>query len=145
MSRGGAGAAGGAGAVAPGRRPRRERGVRESLFAVALVLEAVMLIFATLALFGLRSLPAGVALGGGAAFIVVLLIVASQTRHKWAEYLGWALQVALLACGFLDPSMFIVGAIFVGIWIWCFVKARRIERAQAQHNSIHPSRKDTTA
>ncbi|GAB3405151.1 hypothetical protein GCM10027515_18130 [Schumannella luteola] len=119
-----------AAASGSGRRPRRERGVRESLLSVALVLEAIMLIFASLALFGLRSLPPGAALGGGAAFIVVLLITASQTRHRWAQILGWVLQFALLACGFVDPSMFIVGAIFVGIWIWCVVKAGRIERQQ---------------
>lgn len=112
----------------PTRRPRRVRDVEESLLSVALGLEAAVVVFVAFTAFGLRVLPPAVAFGGGAALIVVMILVSSQLRHRWAVYTGWVLQAVLIATGFLLPVMFFIGAGFAGIWIWCFVKARQIVR-----------------
>jgi hypothetical protein len=36
------------------------------------------------------------------------------------------LQAALVATGFILPLMFFIGAGFVALWIFCFVKARQL-------------------
>ncbi|WP_265157093.1 DUF4233 domain-containing protein [Homoserinimonas sedimenticola] len=103
----------------------------ESLLTIVLGLEAALMFFVALTVFGLDILPPVVALGGGIAFIVVLLGATFALRYSWGVWLGWALQVALLALGFLLPALFISGAIFVAIWIYCFVTGRRLDRRNA--------------
>ncbi|MFI6623816.1 DUF4233 domain-containing protein [Streptomyces sp. NPDC050528] len=46
--------------------------------------------------------------------------------------LGWALQVALIASGFVVPSMFFLGAVFAALW-WASVHyGRKIDEAKAR-------------
>jgi Protein of unknown function (DUF4233) len=117
-------------------RTRRRRSITESLLSITLVLEFVMLFFVTLTVFGLKSLepalPAWAALPLGGAFMVVVLIATQLQRYRWGVWFGWLIQVAILALGFVTPMIFVVGAIFVALWIFCFVKARQLENRQ-QH------------
>lgn len=112
-------------------RQRRERSATQSLLSIALGLEAVVMFFVMLTAFGLKAVSPGVAFGGGIAFIVALVLVSGLLRHQWGVWLGWALQVALIATGVLLPAMFFVAAIFVGIWVFCFIKGRQLDRAKA--------------
>jgi len=111
-------------------RPRRERGIRESLLGIVLVLEAVVLFFATLVVFGLKALPTAVALGGGAAFIVVLLALAALQRSAVAVWIGAVAQLALIATGVLTAFMYVIGAGFAALWLYCFLRAHQIVRQQ---------------
>ena len=112
-------------------RQRRERTATQSLLSIALGLEAVVMFFVMLTAFGLKAVSPGVAFGGGIAFIIALVLVSGLLRHQWGIWLGWALQVALIATGILLPAMFFVAAIFVGIWVFCFIKGRQLDRAKA--------------
>jgi len=112
-------------------RQRRERSATQSLLSIALGLEAVVMFFVMLTAFGLKAVSPGVAFGGGIAFIVALVLVSGLLRHQWGVWLGWALQAALIATGVLLPAMFFVAAIFVGIWVFCFIKGRQLDRAKA--------------
>lgn len=112
-------------------RQRRERTATQSLLSAALGLEAVVMFFVMLTAFGLKAVSPGVAFGGGIGFIVALVLVSGLLRHQWGVWLGWALQAALIATGFLLPAMFFVAALFVGIWVFCFVKGRQLDRAKA--------------
>ena len=111
---------------APQRRPRRKRSIQESLLSIALVLEAVLIFFVTLTAFGLKALPPVTAFVGGAAFFVALNVASAQQRFEWGVWVGWVLQVALLATGFILPIMFFIGALFVALYVFCFVKARQL-------------------
>jgi len=111
-------------------RVRRERGVTESLLSIVLVLEAVILIFTTLTLVGLTDHPLWMVLGGGGCGIAILLLVSQLQRYAWGVVLGGVLQVAYVATGFLHPFMFVIGAVFAGLWVWCLVRARRIEKSR---------------
>lgn len=113
------------------QRTKRERSATESLLSIALGLEAIVMFFVMLTAFGLKAVTPAVAFGGGIAFIVALVLVSGLLRHQWGVWLGWALQVALIATGFLMPAMFFVSAIFVAIWVFCFVKGRQLDRAKA--------------
>ncbi|MFE7171569.1 DUF4233 domain-containing protein [Streptomyces sp. NPDC057616] len=46
--------------------------------------------------------------------------------------LGWVLQVALIASGFVVPTMFFLGAVFAALW-WASVHyGRKIDEAKAR-------------
>jgi hypothetical protein len=110
---------------------RRERSTTESLLSIVLMLEAFLVFFAALTAFGLDLLPAGVALGGGGALIVLIALDGRLVRYQWGVWLGWALQLALVALGLLLPLMYLIGAGFLALWIFCFTKGRSIDRARA--------------
>ncbi|MET0990260.1 MAG: DUF4233 domain-containing protein [Glaciihabitans sp.] len=112
-------------------RPRRQRSVTEMLLSIVLVLDAVLIFFVTLTVFGLRALPAGPAFAGGAVFALLLLATATVLRYRWGIWLGWALQVALLATGLLLPAMYAVAALFIAMWVYCFIRGSQIDRAKA--------------
>lgn len=113
-----------------GRRVRRERGVAETLLSVVLVLEAAILFFATLAVNGLADYPTALVLSVGFGLLAVFVLVALLQRWAWGVVLGGVLQVVYIATGFAHPFMFVIGAGFAGLWVWCLVRARRIEESR---------------
>ena len=114
------------GTPAPQGKPRRKRSINEILLSIPLTLEVALVFFASITASGLKAIPTEVATIGGLAFTVALIVAAALLRFEWGVWVGWVLQVALLATGFILPLMFFLSAIFVGLWIFCFVKARQI-------------------
>jgi hypothetical protein len=98
-------------------------------------LEAVLVFFVSLTVYGLHALPALEAFIGGAVLVILLALTARIVRYPWGVGVGWVLQAALLATGIVLPALYIAAAIFVAIWIFCFVRARQIDRA----NSSRPT------
>ncbi|PZE66477.1 DUF4233 domain-containing protein [Curtobacterium sp. MCBD17_021] len=113
------------------RRPRRDRGARESLLSITLVLEAIMFFFPMLVVYGKHTLPAGLAFGGGLAAIVVLALASRMTGSRAGVWFGWLLQAAILATGFIEPFMVVVGLVFLALWVFCFVKGGQLDRQNA--------------
>lgn len=124
------------------RRPRRVRGLRETLLSIVLGLEAFLLFFLTLVVFGLEILDPLPAFAGGGAFFLALLALAGLQRHPAAVWIGAVVQLALIAAGLLLPIMFALGAAFAGMWLWAYLRARQIERARAEHLANHPAPPD---
>jgi hypothetical protein len=118
-----------AGAAQP--RRRRARSATESLLSIVLGLEAILVFFVALTVFRFGALSPALAFGGGAVLIVVLVLVGRMLRFSWGVWLGWFLQVLLIAIGFLVPLMFYIGAGFAAIWIYCFIVGRRLDRRNA--------------
>ncbi len=118
---------------------KRQRSTTESLLSIVLMLEAFLVFFTALTAFGLDLVPAPVALGGGAALIVLLALDGRLVRYPAGVWLGWVLQVALVALGILLPLMYIIGAGFLALWIYCFVRGRSIDRARALITLENPS------
>lgn len=123
----------------PRPRLRRERSASESLLSIALLLEAVLVFFVVMVAFGLRVLPTGVVFGGGAALVVLLLVAGRLAGGPVGAWIGWVLQVALIALGILLPQMYFIGGIFAAIWIYCFVTGRRLDRRKAAYLHDNPS------
>ena len=105
--------------------------VRQSLGAIVLGFESVMMFFAALVIFGLKALPAPLALGGGALLCVLLLAAAALLRFRWGYWLGWALQAVIVAACFLVPMLAIVAVVFIGLWVYVLVKGAQIDRDNA--------------
>ena len=112
-------------------RARRQRSATESLLSIVLGLEAALMFFVALAVFRFDVVSPAVAFGGGAAVIVLLVVVGRMVRFRFGVWLGWALQLGLIATGFLLPLMFFIGVGFVAIWVYCFATGIRLDRRTA--------------
>ena len=110
---------------------KRQRSTTESLLSIVLMLEAFLVFFAALAAFGLDLVAAPLALGGGLALIVLLALDGRLVRYPAGVWFGWVLQGMLIAIGILLPLMYVIGAGFLALWIFCFIKGRSIDRARA--------------
>ncbi|EST35650.1 membrane protein [Streptomycetaceae bacterium MP113-05] len=65
----------------------------------------------------------------GTAMLATVLLCGMLGRPAGVQ-LGWALQVALVAGGFVVPPMFFLGACFAGLW-WASVHfGRKIDEAK---------------
>jgi len=103
-----------------------------------LVLEAMSLFFVMLVVNGRDLVPTGVAFGGGLGAIVLILLVSRTLRWRWGIALGWVVQLGLVACGLLDPVMYVVAALFVAIWTYCLVKGTQLDRMNAARFGQQP-------
>ncbi|MDX6362214.1 DUF4233 domain-containing protein [Streptomyces sp. NPDC058274] len=67
----------------------------------------------------------------GIAMALCVLFCGVITRPGGVQ-LGWALQIALIASGFIVPTMFFMGAMFAALW-WASVHyGRKIDEAKAR-------------
>lgn len=67
----------------------------------------------------------------GIAMALSVLLCGMITRPGGIQ-LGWALQIALIAAGFIVPSMFFLGAIFAALWWASIHYGRKIDEAKAR-------------
>ena len=79
----------------------------------------------------------------GSAMALCLLLCGVLTRPGGVQ-LGWALQIGLVASGFIVPMMFFLGVCFAGLW-WASVhfgrkddeaKARFAAAAEAEPDAV---------
>ncbi|GGW28408.1 DUF4233 domain-containing protein [Streptomyces xantholiticus] len=67
----------------------------------------------------------------GVLMLLSLLLCGMITRPGGVQ-LGWALQIALIASGFVVPAMFFLGVLFAGLW-WASVHfGRKVDEAKAE-------------
>ncbi|GGA75482.1 hypothetical protein GCM10011490_27810 [Pseudoclavibacter endophyticus] len=105
--------------------------MRENLGSILIAFELFAIFCSTLTFFGLRILPAPLALGGGAAVCVVLIALVFAFRYEWGFVAGWVAHIALVLTGFLHPGMFVVAGIFLATWAFIMIKGGEIDRARA--------------
>ena len=74
--------------------------------------------------------PALAAAGGGAAALLALT-AAALLRKQVGYLIGWITQPVGILLGLLTPAMFVVGAMFAGLWVLSFVLGRRLEAGAA--------------
>ncbi|MEU9027854.1 DUF4233 domain-containing protein [Streptomyces sp. NPDC048383] len=64
--------------------------------------------------------------------MLLSVLLCGMLSRPGAVQLGWALQVGLIASGFVVPTMFFLGAVFAALW-WCSVHyGRRIDAVKAR-------------
>ncbi|MEV5320437.1 DUF4233 domain-containing protein [Streptomyces sp. NPDC052687] len=67
----------------------------------------------------------------GIAMFLCLVLCGMVTRPGGVA-LGWALQIALIASGFVVPMMFVLGVVFAALW-WASVHfGRKVDEAKAR-------------
>ena len=117
-------------------RARRQRGAQESLGAVVLGFESVIVFLGGLVVFGTRAVPAGIepwwGIVGGALLALAMAATAGLLRHRWAIIVGWALQVVLALGAFLAPALLFVALVFGGMWAYATIKGAALDRQNAR-------------
>ncbi len=119
---------------APPRSPRR------GMCAAVLALEGIVLGLTTPVMVTLGDVPLGTALAIGLGLAAACLVLAGSLRSEAAYGVGWVVQVAAVALGFVVPAMFFLGAVFGLLWGSAYLLGKKIEReraaAYAQHDPI---------
>ncbi|REC97096.1 uncharacterized protein DUF4233 [Microbacterium sp. AG157] len=117
-------------------RPRRQRGAQESLGAVVLGFESIIVFLGGLVVYGLKVLPLGIepwwGIVGGVVMAIAMVAISGSLRHRWALFAGWGLQVVLLLGGFLVPALAVVAVIFGGMWAYATIKGAALDRQNAR-------------
>jgi hypothetical protein len=116
----------------PQMRDERGRSPRRGMCAAVLSLEAITLGLTTPVMITIADVSAGTAVAVGVGLAVVCLLLAGMLRAEWAYGLGWAVQVAAIALGFVIPLMFVLGGIFALLWGSAYFLGRKIERERAE-------------
>ncbi|WP_255769509.1 DUF4233 domain-containing protein [Pseudarthrobacter sulfonivorans] len=126
--------------------PKKRRSTKVMFASTVLLLEAFVVFFATLAVFGLRrgEFPPALILGIGIALSLVMVFACAVLSKPWGVALGWILQVVLIFTGIFEPMMYLVGALFGLAWWYGIRTGIRIdtesaqrEREQAEWNAAH--------
>jgi hypothetical protein len=112
------------------------RSAQRSLCATMLGLQAVVLGLTTPVLISVAGVSVATGLAIGVGLMVSCVVVAGMLRHRWAYHLGWAIQVASLALGFLTGFMFLLGAIFLALWAGAYFLGARIDRERDEREVL---------
>lgn len=108
--------------------------------AAVLSLEAITLGLTTPVLITVANLDVVPALVIGVGLCLACILVAGMLRSEWAYSLGWLIQGAAIALGFLAPVMFFLGAIFAVLWGAAYGLGRKIERERAEAWAAYEAR-----
>jgi hypothetical protein len=109
-----------------------QRSPQRGMCAAILSLEAVALGLTTPVMINLSDVAWQTACLVGLGLAVACLVVAGMLRSPAAYAVGWLIQVAALALGFVIPLMFVLGAIFALLWGTAYFLGRKIERERAE-------------
>lgn len=109
----------------------RDKSPRRGMCAAVLFLEAITLGLSTPVMIAVADVPVGLALSVGLGLAVLCLLAAGMLRKEWAYSVGWAIQGAAIALGFLVTTMFFLGGIFALLWASADLLGRKIERERA--------------
>lgn len=102
------------------------------LLATVLACEAIVIALAipvAVSVMDVDGATAGGVCGGLAA---VCLVMAGLLRFPWAVAAGTAVQVMIIATGFMVPAMFFLGAVFGALWVTAIWLGRKAEAVQAR-------------
>ncbi|MCK9795660.1 DUF4233 domain-containing protein [Isoptericola sp. 4D.3] len=131
-----------------GDRIKPRKPAKVQFTSMMLQLEAFVVLFAGVALYGLRNSdyergrlviesPAALWAVVGVLF-VVLLVMSRMVGTPLGYYAGTVVQVPVLAMGLLLPMMFVVGVVFVAMWVVALRLGGRIDRERAAYDAQHP-------
>ena len=104
---------------------------RRVLCAGVLVSEALVVFFAALVALPLTDVADSTVWWVSGVASLACLLLAGMLRRTWAYVAGSVLQVLIVASGLWLTSMYLVGAIFAGLWVAGFVVGRRVDAIQA--------------
>lgn len=117
--------------------PKKRRSIKVTFCSMVLTLEAFVVFFATLVAFGLHKdrFPQPVVLGVGLALSLLLVLNCALLRRPAGYAIGWILQLVIIAMGFVEPMMFIVGLMFALSWWYGVRTGIRLDRENAERDA----------
>jgi len=109
--------------------------VRRRLAGIVLGCELIIVFLAALVVWGLArdtdtgGIPAWWNLVAGGILIALITVTLGMLRYRWAFIAGWSVQALIVTAGVLNPAMYVVGALFGGLWWYCMVAGARIDHS----------------
>lgn len=100
--------------------------------AAVLSLEAVILGLTAPVAIAISDVSPAVAITVGLGLAVTCVLAAGMLRTRRGYDLGWVVQGAAIALGFLVTTMFFLGALFALLWGTADYLGRKIERERAE-------------
>jgi Protein of unknown function (DUF4233) len=116
----------------------RNKSTKRALGSILMAFESLVVFFATLVAFGTKVLgptssDAATVWAVGLTLSVLFIITPAILGKPGSYAFGWVLQVAVVFIGVWVPLMFVVGGIFVCLWIWAMVAGGTIDKARAAY------------
>lgn len=112
------------------------RSARRQFASTILTLEAFVVFFVVLVAYGLRVAPPVTLWAAGGALVLSLLLVAGMLRWPAGYVAGSVLQVLVLATGLVVPMSWVVGGIFVVLWVIALRLGARIDRERVERGQV---------
>lgn len=120
------------------RPPREKRPAKPQFTSMILVLEGVLVLFAGLTAYGLRSAPPSAIWSvAGSAFVVLVLLSRMVTRPG-GYVAGSVAQLAVIACGVVIPLMYALGVLFAVLWFVSLRLGARVDAERAAFDAEYP-------
>lgn len=118
----------------PRVRAPRERSTKRLFATTTLACEALLVFFATLVAYGIEPIPERHTsyLVAGGVLILLCLLTAGMLRSRVGYWVGWVLQLVLVASGVVVPIMFVIGVAFAVIWFFALRIGGRVDREKAE-------------
>ena len=103
-------------------------------------LQAIVFLLTSPVLLTLTDVDTGVGVGIGVGLAVAAVVVAGLVRRPGGLQLGFVVQAAALALGFLVPVMVALGLVFLGLYAASYVVGGRIDREKAEAEAAYAAR-----
>jgi hypothetical protein len=121
------------------RAPReRNKSTKRALSSILMAFESLVVFFATLVAFGTKALGpttenAATVWAAGLTLAVTLIVTPALLGKPGSYIFGWTLQIIVIFTGVWVPLMYVVGGIFLCLWIWAMVAGGTIDKARAAY------------
>jgi hypothetical protein len=100
--------------------------------ASVLTFEGLIVLLAIPVAVTLGGVEPAVAIAGGLLLALTCLLVAGSLSRPWGYQAGWVVQGLVLASGLVVHAMFLVGGLFVALWVIGLRVGRRGEELHAE-------------
>lgn len=116
--------------------PKKRRSTKVLFASTVLALEAFVVLFATLVVFGLNrdTLNPWLVIGGGLVLALAMIGTCAFLTKPAGLAVGWVLQLLLIASGFLEPMMFLIGVLFAATWWYGLRAGARVDRENRERD-----------
>lgn len=74
----------------------------------------------------------------GLVLAILCVVAAGTLRRPWGVTLGWVVQIATVLAGAVLPVMFIVGLMFLALWVTALVQGRKMDALTTDYQEQSP-------
>jgi hypothetical protein len=106
--------------------------IQRAMCAGMLGLQSVVLLLTVPVMLSLTEVGTAVALVVGLGLMLACIVAAGMMRRPAGGVLGWVVQAASLAMGFVVPVMFALGAVFLALYAGSWFLGQRIDREREE-------------
>lgn len=99
--------------------------------SAVLLFEAIVFGLATPVMVTVYDVDLSTALWVGLGLATASILVIGLLGRDWGYWFGHGLQVGAIALGLVVPIMYLLGAIFAGLWVGAYLLGRKIRADKA--------------